>query len=611
MAQPPILTLNDIALSFGGKPLFEGLSMTLARGERCALVGRNGAGKSTLMRIISGRIEPDSGESWRQPGMHAVYLEQEPDLAGFANLTDFASADLTAVDAHETHRAESELMALGLDPDMEMSTLSGGQVKRAALARAFTADPDILLLDEPTNHLDIPAIEALERRLKSFRGALLLVSHDRTFLESVSTNIIWLRHGAVWQHNRGYAEFFDWAAQIEADEEKALAKLETQLKAEERWMARGVTARRKRNQGRLSKVHTMRAERRQRKSELGQVKAQADINADIGDQSSKKVIDIKGMTKVFETPTGPLPIVEDLNLRLIRGDRLGIVGPNGVGKSTLLKLMFRRMEPDTGSVYNAKNMSLAYLDQTRERLKPKDTLWETLAPEGGDQIMVQGTPRHVGAYAKQFLFKPDQLRQAVGALSGGERNRLTLALALALPSNVLVLDEPTNDLDMDTLDMLEDMLAEYEGTLIIVSHDRAFLDGVVTSCLNWVGPGKWIETAGGYSDAQEQLAGVKRPEKATETSRAEAKAEEKAKPSKPEKLSYKDGFRLKELDTLIPKLTSDIAATESELSDPELFSRNPDGFARLSKRLEALRGELEAAEEEWLVLEEKREMIEG
>lgn len=611
MAQPPILTLNDISLSFGGKPLFEGLSLTLARGERCALVGRNGAGKSTLMRIISGRIEADSGENWRQPGMHAVYLEQEPDLSGFDTLTAFASADLTAVDAHETHRAESELMALGLDPEMDISTMSGGQVKRAALARAFTADPDILLLDEPTNHLDIPAIEALEHRLKSFRGALLLVSHDRTFLENVSTNIIWLRHGAVWQHNRGYREFFDWAGQIEADEEKALAKLETQLKAEERWMARGVTARRKRNQGRLSKVHAMRGERRRRKSELGQIKAQADISADLGDQSSKKVIDIKNLTKVFETPNGSLPIVEDLSVRILRGDRMGIVGPNGVGKSTFLKLMLKRLEPDTGSVYNAKNMSLAYLDQTRERLKPKDTLWETLAPEGGDQIMVQGQPRHVGAYARQFLFKPDQLRQAVGALSGGERNRLTLALALAQPSNVLVLDEPTNDLDMDTLDMLEDMLADYDGTLIIVSHDRAFLDGVVTSCLNWTGPGQWIETAGGYTDAQEQLSNVKRPGASRQNDKSRAAVSEKPRTTKAAKLSFKDAYRLKELDTVIPALAREIEATEAKLADPDLFSKDPEEFGRASRALETKRSELEAAEEEWLQLEEKRETIEG
>ncbi len=611
MAQPPLLTLSNISLAWGGKPLFEGLSLSLGRGERCALVGRNGAGKSTLMRIIAGRIDPDSGEAWRQPGTHAVYLEQEPDLSAYDNLVDFAAADLAPDAEGELHRAEAELMALGLDPATDPRTLSGGQARRAALARAFAADPDILLLDEPTNHLDIPAIEALEQRLRSFRGALLLVSHDRKFLENVSTNIIWLRHGQVWQHNRGYATFPDWSGAIEADEEKALDKLETQLKAEERWMARGVTARRRRNQGRLSKVHDMRAEKARRRTELATARGQAALSIDAGDASSKRVIEIKGLTKAFQTPSGPLPIVDGLDLRIVRGDRLGIVGPNGIGKSTLIRLILGQLEPEAGTVKIAQNVELAYLDQLRAKLNPQDTLWETLAPAGGDQVMVQGQPRHVAAYAKDFLFKAEQLRQPVGALSGGERNRLLLSVALAQPANLLVLDEPTNDLDMDTLDLLEDMLAEFEGTLLLVSHDRAFLDGVVTSCLTSIGQGQWIETPGGYTDAERQLRDLRNRKMADQNTARKSAAADAGKPAATPKgkLSYKESFRLGELEKLMPKLQAEMTALEKELSDPALFSRKPDRFAAASKRLETARNELATAELEWLEIEEKREAL--
>ena len=584
--------------------------MSIGPNERAVLVGRNGAGKSTLMKIIAGRVDPDEGEVWRQPGVRAVYLSQEPDLSGFKRLIDYAVGDLPAISEDDTHVAEAELMALGLDPEADPETLSGGQKRRAALARAFAADPDILLLDEPTNHLDIPAIEQLEGRLAGFRGALLMVSHDRRFLESISTSCYWLRQGVVRRYNRGYAHFDDWAAEVEAEEEKALDRLNTQLKAEQRWLARGVTARRKRNMGRLRKVMDMRAERSERKSSLNEIRATSDMVLETAEGSGKRVIEARGISKTFHTPAGELPVVEDLSIRIQRGDRLGIVGPNGAGKSTLIKLLLGDLEPDNGSVKLGTNLEIAYLDQGRAKLDPEDTLWQALAPEGGDQIVVRGAPRHVASYAQDFLFKSEQLRQPVAALSGGERNRLLLAIALAKPSNLLVLDEPTNDLDMETLELLEDMLAEYDGTLILVSHDRAFLDGVVTSCISPVGDGQWLETPGGYSDAVRQLKEIKGAKAGGKTaSKSGGKQEKPAAPKQQNKLSFKDKHRLEELDKLMPKLQSKIASLEKEMADPDLFTRNADRFHAASQELETKREALDEAEMEWLELEEKRENL--
>lgn len=350
MAQPPVLSLTDIQLTFGGKPVFEGVTLSIGPNERAVLVGRNGAGKSTLMKVIAGRIDPDKGDVWRQPGTHAVYLSQEPDLSGFDSLLDFAVQDLPAISAEDRHLAEAELMAMGLDPSADPAKLSGGQKRRAALARAFAADPDILLLDEPTNHLDIPAIEQLEARLQGFHGALLMVSHDRRFLEKISSSCFWLRQGKVRRFHQGYAKFDDWAAEVEAEEEKALDRLNTQLKAEQRWLERGVTARRKRNQGRLRKVMDMRAERQSRKTGLNEIRATSDMTLETAEGSGKRVIEARGISKTFDTPAGKLPVVQELNLRIQRGDRLGLVGPNGAGKSTLIKLLLGEIEPDTGSI---------------------------------------------------------------------------------------------------------------------------------------------------------------------------------------------------------------------------------------------------------------------
>ncbi|MEE2920838.1 MAG: ABC-F family ATP-binding cassette domain-containing protein [Pseudomonadota bacterium] len=605
MAQPPLITLNDVRLTFGGKPLFTGVSFSLSKGERVALVGRNGAGKSTLMKIISESLEADSGEVWRQPGITYAIVSQEPSLAGHDTVLDYASDGLEA-----TYMAEAELMEFGVEATANPATLSGGQQRRAALARAFAHDPDVLLLDEPTNHLDVPMIEALEARLKSFNGVVLLVSHDRRFLENVSTNTLWLRQGKVLKSPDGYAKFDDWAEQIEIEEERQLRRMTTQLKDEQHWLARGVTGRRKRNQGRLARLKQMRVQHAEMRSALQDRKSTADLSVSSADSMSKKVIEAKGLSKTFDTPNGPLVIAEDLSLRILRGDRIGIIGPNGAGKTTLVRLLLGEIEPDAGNIRLSKTLQVTYQDQTRDSLNATDTVWEALAPNGGDSIMVQGHQRHVAAYAKDFLFKPEQLRQPVGALSGGERNRLALAIGLAQPSNLLVMDEPTNDLDMQTLELLEDMLLNYDGTLILVSHDRAFLDATVTSCLCPVGNGKWVVTAGGWSDAQDQLkhfrkadAPAQKPEKPKTDNAVRSKAQKK--------LSYKDEHRQKEINALIPKLQQEIRSLEEQMGDPDFYTRDPNGFARASDRIGAAREELDGIELEWLEIEEKREALAG
>ena len=591
-------------LTLGAAPLFTGVDLALARGERMALVGRNGAGKSTLMRILGKAIEPDGGEVFMQPGVVARHLLQEPDFSGYATALDYVSDKL---DPDLFYRAESELGAWGVPQDLDLTKASGGQSRRIALAHAFAHDPDILLLDEPTNHLDVPAIELLEEELKAFRGAALVVSHDRRFLENISTSVAWLRQGVVRQMDKGYAAFEEWAETVEADEEKALDKLNVQLRAEERWMARGVTARRKRNMGRVRKLHDMRSEKLQRRIALNDASSTASLAIDSGAQSGRLVIEAKGLSKEFTTPDGILPIVNNLSLRVMRGDRLGLVGPNGAGKTTLLRLLLGQIAPDSGSLRLAKNLAITYLDQTRATLSPADTLWNTLAPLGGDQIIVRGYPKHVAAYAKDFLFESRQLHQPVGALSGGERNRLTLAIALAKPSNLLILDEPTNDLDIETLDLLEDMLAEYDGTLLLVSHDRAFIDNVVTSVLTPQGGGQWLETPGGYTDYLAQAGATSAASRRT-AHKTLASAGTAAK-GPASKLSYKDARRLDELERLMPERQDEITRLEDEMADSALFTKDPKAFHARANRLTAARVELANYEVEWLALEERRDAL--
>jgi ATP-binding cassette subfamily F protein uup len=603
MAQPPLISLTNVRLTFGSGPLFEGVTLALSKGERAALVGRNGAGKSTLMKIISEVIEPDSGEVWRQPGITYATVAQEPDLSGFATVLDYVADGLEGA-----YMAEAEIMEFGIDPEADPKTLSGGQKRRAALAKAFAIQPTILLLDEPTNHLDVPMIEYLEGRLKAFNGVVLVVSHDRRFLETVSTNTLWLRQGKVLKSPEGYLKFDQWAEQIEEEDERQLRRMTTQLKDEQHWLARGVTARRKRNQGRLARLRQMKVDHAQMRSALNDRKSLAEFSADAGEAMSKKVIEAKGLSKTFQTADGPLVIANGLDLRILRGDRIGIIGPNGAGKTTLVRLLLGEITPDAGTVTHSKTLQVTYQDQTRESLNAADTMWEALAPMGGDSINVQGNQRHIAAYAKDFLFRPEQLRQPVGALSGGERNRLALAIGLAQTSNLLVMDEPTNDLDMQTLDLLEDMLLAYEGTLILVSHDRAFLDATVTSCLCPLGEGEWIQTAGGWSDAQEQLKGV-RQKNAPKADKSKGAAAPAAKAKPAAKLSYKDEHRQKEINALIPKLQAEIAALEKDLADAGLYARDPAAFTKKSARVGAARTDLENIEMEWLEIEEKRESL--
>ena len=598
MSRPPILALKDVRLQDGPVRLFDGVDLALEPRARACLVGRNGAGKSTLIRILAGEIDPDSGERTAQPSARIVRVPQEPIISG-AHLLDYATGG-----GAEVHRAEAELESFGLDPQRAATGLSGGEVRRAALARAFAEDPEVLLLDEPTNHLDILAIEALEQRLKSSRAALLIVSHDRAFLEHMTGACFWLEGRQVRRLDQGFGKFDAWVEKIqEADAEQA-RRLDKALERENHWMLRGVTARRARNEGRRRKLVAMREEKSLR---LRSAEGALSMGLATGGASGKRVLEAKGVTKAF----GERVVLKGFSTRVLRGDRMAIVGPNGAGKSTLVKILLGQLEPDAGEVKLGTNLEIAYLDQARAALKPGQTLWETLAPLGGDQIMVQGRPRHVAAYAKDFLFDERQLRQPVESLSGGERNRLLLARALAQPANLLVLDEPTNDLDMDTLDLLEEVLADYDGTLILVSHDRDFIERLATSTIGLDGRGRAVETPGGWSDFISQNAGFFKavPAPAGIATPSRAGARKPAESARPVKLSYNDTRRLQELEGLIPKLEAEIKANEARLEDAELYARDPKGFQRIMAALEAARTSLASAEMEWLELEEKREAL--
>jgi ATP-binding cassette subfamily F protein uup len=607
MASGPALAhVKDLRLSLGGAPLFDGVSFTLHKGECAALVGANGAGKSTLMRMIAGDVESDSGEIAYASGASIAFARQEPDVEDFATLRDYAMAP--SANRSGSHReapayaAEAELLQLGLDPDRVPIGLSGGEGRRASLARAFAHEPDVLLLDEPTNHLDITAIEQLEQRIAAFSGACLVISHDRRFLERATSAMLWLRQRKVLALDQGYARFEEWAERIEAEDERAAQRLATHLKAEEHWLRRGVTARRARNEGRRRRLQAMRAERRERATLSAT--PQAALQATKGADSSKLVIDAKNISISY----ADRPIVTSFSLRVMRGDRIGLVGPNGAGKTTLLELLLQRRAPDSGEARLGGNLEIAYVDQSRAILDPNETIWNALTPQGGDQVVVRGHPKHVAAYAGEFLFTPQQLRQPIHALSGGERNRLALAVALAKPANLLVLDEPTNDLDMDTLDALEDMLASYDGTVLIVSHDRAFLDGVATQIVGPVGNGKWVETPGGWSDFEREH-GVARATQRRAEARAEKPSVAPAAPRKQTKLSYKDERRAAELDALIPTLAAEIAKLDAELHEPNLFATDAARFSKTAARLEMARAEHAAAESEWLEIELKREAL--
>ncbi|MFT3726310.1 MAG: ABC-F family ATP-binding cassette domain-containing protein [Terricaulis sp.] len=604
MANGPALAhIKNLRLTLGGAPLFDGVDFVLHKGERAALVGANGAGKSTLMRMLAGATGADGGEIAFSSGATVAFATQDPDLSGFATLRDYVQSSSTQLDGRSSevpaYRAEAALADFGLEPERAPVNLSGGERRRASLARALAADADILLLDEPTNHLDIAAIELLEQEIMNFRGACLIVSHDRRFLERVSTATLWLRQRRAIKSDRGFANFDEWAEAVELEEERALARLETHLKAEEHWLRRGVTARRSRNEGRRRKLEALRGERRERK-ELSQ-SARAVLVAEKGTDSGRLVMEAASVSKSY----GGRAVIANFSLRVMRGDRVGIVGANGAGKTTLLEILLKRRDPDTGNVKLGEGLQIAYVDQSRAFIDDNASIWETLAPQGGDQVIVRGQPRHVAGYAREFLFGPEQLRQPVSALSGGERNRLALAVALAKPANLLVLDEPTNDLDMDTLDVLEDMLAAYDGTVLLVSHDRAFLDGVATQIVGPLGNGRWIETPGGWADFERAFPNAIAPKQAKE-----AQPRTSAPPPSPKrqtKLSYKDERRIQELETLMPKLRAEIEALEASLSDASAFVRDAGAFDRAAARLAQARHDIEASEAEWLEIELRRE----
>ena len=599
---PPLLQLKEIALTFGGTPLLESAEFAVAEGDRAALVGRNGSGKSTLLRIAAGLIEPDKGSRFLQPGTSIRYMPQEPDFSGFATLRDYVRSGLSPLD--DPHTAERMMQSLALTGGEDPKKISGGEARRAALACALAPDPDILLLDEPTNHLDLPTIEWLERELDARRSALVLISHDRRFLQNLTRKTIWLDRGETRTVEMGFRDFETWRDEQLAEEELNQHKLGRQIKREEHWIRYGVTARRKRNVRRVAELDALRKQKREYKSGSGKAAMAAAEAA----QSGERVIEAIKVNKSF----GERAIVSDFSLRIMRGDRLGIVGPNGSGKTTLVNILIGELPPDTGTVKLGSNLAMAALDQKRESLDPNWTLSDALTGGGGDTVMIGEEKRHVVGYMRDFLFSPEQARTPVTALSGGERGRLTLARALAKPSNVLVLDEPTNDLDLETLDVLEEMLASYNGTIILISHDRDFLDRVVNSVLVPGGNGRWTEYAGGYEDMLRQRGAdvVRKVETPKAAPKKKAAAAPERAPQK-RKLSYNEKYALETLPAKMKALEDRVRELQLRLDDPDLFSRDRKTFDETTMALGKAQDELAAAEEQWLALEIAREEIEN
>ncbi|MCA1298471.1 ABC-F family ATP-binding cassette domain-containing protein [Stappia indica] len=593
---PPVLHLRDISLTFGGTPLLTSAEIQVGEGDRIGLVGRNGCGKSTLLKIAAGLIEADSGERFVQPGRTIRYLPQEPDLSGHDSVLDYASGGLAPGD--DPYRAQYLLDVLGLTGAEDPRTLSGGEKRRAALARTLAPEPDILLLDEPTNHLDLPAIEWLEGEIASMRSALVLISHDRRFLADLTRATAWLDRGTSRRLDKGFAHFEAWRDEVFEQEERDQAKLAQKIKREEHWMTYGVTARRKRNMRRVRELADLRSQKKAHRGPQGSVT----LTVGEAETSGKRVMEARGISKDFGTG----PIVRDFSTRILRGDRVGLVGPNGAGKTTLLKLLTGSLQPDEGTVILGTALEMVTMDQARESLKDDDTVAGVLTGGGGDMVTLPSGTRHVMSYMKDFLFAPEQARTPVAALSGGERGRLMLARALARPSNLLVLDEPTNDLDLETLDLLQEMLADYPGTVLLVSHDRDFLDRVATSLIFAEGDGRWTEYAGGYSDMVAQRGAGVAARKAASSAPAKAAAKprpQEEKPKKKARLSFTQQHQLKTLPGEIDALTSRIATMQGELEDANLFARDPKRFDKLMAEISKAQDKLAEAEETWLELE--------
>ncbi len=586
----PILAYEDLGVIQGHGWLFRHLDIHIGARDRLALIGRNGAGKTTLLKLIAGTIDSDEGRRVIVPGTRVVLLEQEPSLAGCETLADYV---LRGDDAPAPHEAEAIADQLGIDLTRESASASGGERRRAAIVRALAQNPDVLLLDEPTNHLDIAAIDWLEEWLGRFRGAFIVISHDRTFLTRLTRQTLWMDRGAIRRAEVGFGGFEAWTEQVYAEEERNAQRLDAKLKIEEHWLQRGVTGRRRRNQGRLAKLKDMRAERAAMMGPQGA----ANLATSSDDSKTKIVIDVKHASKSY----GERTIIRDLDLRVTRGDRIGIVGRNGAGKTTLLKLLTGELQPDEGQVKLAKTLDGIVIDQQRSLMAPDKTVREVLA-DGGDWIDVLGVRKHIHGYLKEFLFDPSLVEAKVGTLSGGERSRLLLAREFARESNLLVLDEPTNDLDLETLDLLQEVIADYGGTVLIVSHDRDFLDRTVTVTLGLDGSGAVDVVAGGYEDWERQR------KRASETRKPAATRT--APPPPPQartKLSYKDQRDYDQLPGRIEAIDAAIARDEALLADPALYVRDPKRFAALTQAIETARAEKDAAEMRWLELAEQVE----
>ena len=604
MARAPLLQLSAVSLTYGGEPIFDGLSAVVQPGDRVALVGRNGSGKSTLMRVMAGLVEPDRGERVLGPGAAVGYMEQDPDLSGHATLGDYATA---ALGEAETWRVEAAAEGLRLALDLDPARASGGERRRAALARLLAEAPELMLLDEPTNHMDIDAVLWLEAELRRTRAAYVLISHDRAFLTAVTRATLWIDRGAVRRQEKGFAAFEAWRDETWALEDAARHKLDRRIAAEARWAVEGISARRTRNQGRLRALDAMKADR------AGQVRRQgaAALELDSGPKSGRRVIEARGLAKSYAGRC----IVRGLDLRVTRGERVAIVGPNGAGKTTLVKLLTGEVAPDEGSVSHGTGLQVAVFDQARAALDGDATLWDslTLDPDLGvsgasDQVMVRGSPRHVAGYLKDFLFDERRLKAPVRSLSGGEVARLLLARIMAMPSNLLVLDEPTNDLDVETLDLLQDVLGEYDGTVLLVSHDRDFLDRAAERTVAPLGGGRWGVFAGGWSD---YLAQRPEPEGAPpEAGRARPAPTPEPVPkpvARVERLSFTEAHRLDALPGEIDRLGAEAARLAALLADPALYAREPMKFAKATEMLAERQAALARAEEEWLALAERAE----
>ncbi|MDU8946079.1 ABC-F family ATP-binding cassette domain-containing protein [Ovoidimarina sediminis] len=604
MARAPLLQLSGIGLTFGGTPQFEGVDLVVQPGDRIALVGRNGSGKSTLLKIMAGLVQPDTGERTVPQGFSVGYMEQEPDMAGFDTLGAFAASGLAP---EEAYRVEAAAEGLKFDPATPVASASGGERRRAALAKIMAEAPDLLLLDEPTNHLDIDAIRWLEETLANGASAFVIISHDRAVLRRLATATLWLDRGVIRRMDKGFDAFEDWRDTVWEEEDTARHKLDRKIKAESRWAVEGISARRKRNQGRVRALQNLRAER---KSQI-QRQGTAAMALEAGPRSGRLVAELEGVAHGF----GDRTLFRDVSLRLMRGDRLALVGPNGVGKTTLLKIITGELAPDAGRVRLGTGLEMAVFDQTRSALDPDQSLWDSLtgSPEmrvsgRADQVMVRGTPRHVVGYLKDFLFTEAQARAPVRSLSGGEKARLLLARLMAKPSNLLVLDEPTNDLDLETLDLLQELIGEYDGTVIVVSHDRDFIDRMASVTLALEGDGRAALYPGGWSDYQSQRGPAREaPRDAKPKARNTAPDRPEKPAAKPRGLTFTERHRLEELPGLIDRLEAEIAKLSGLLSDPDLYTREPAKFAKATEALTERQARLSAAEEEWLTLAEKSE----